>query len=300
MNRLPDFLIVGAAKSGTTALYHYLNQHPEIFLSPIKETNFFALKGKEISFRGPNDNFGVHRRTITNIRDYYKQFVNVADEKAVGEICPAYLYFEDTAKNIQQYIPNAKIIVVLREPIERAFSAWVHLKRDGREKLSFKDALADESRRIKDNWAEIWHYQAEGMYYTQLKRYYDTFPKENIKVILYEDFKQEPALVYSEICNFIGVDNSFVPDMTAKHNTGSFSSINVLTYLFMKKNYIKSFLKKVLPISLRNRIKKILLMKNIIHIPIISKDDRDNLKEVFSQETRNLEELIGIKLKNWK
>jgi len=300
MNRLPNFLIIGAAKSGTTALYHYLNQHPDIFLSPIKETNFFALKGKEVTFKGPNDNIGIHRRTITNIRDYHTQFVNVADEKAVGEICPSYLYYKDAAKNIQEHIPNAKIIVILREPVERAFSAWVHLKRDGREKLSFKDSLANESRRIKDNWAEIWHYKEEGMYYTQLKRYYDIFPKDNIKVILYEDFKQKPALVYSEVCDFIRVDNSFVPDMTVKHNTGSFSSINVLTYLFMKRNYIKSFFKIIFPISLRNRIKKTLFMNNVIQIPILSKNEKDGLKGVFSQEIRRLEELIDVKLENWK
>ena len=239
MNKLPDFLIVGAAKSGTTALYHYLIQHPEIFLTPIKETNYFALKDTSISFKGPKDDIGIHRRTITDIVDYQNQFINITNEKAVGEICPSYLYYEDAPKNIRECIPEVKIIVILREPVERAFSAWVHLTRDGREKLSFLDALNDESRRIKENWAEIWHYKEEGMYYKQLKRYFDFFSKENIKVILYEDFKQKPALVYSDICDFIGVNNSFVPDMNVKHNTGSFSSSRFVTYLLMKNNYIK-------------------------------------------------------------
>ena len=132
---MPDFLIVGAAKSGTTALYHYLGQHPEVFLSPIKETNFFAQKGKNLDFNGPKDNLITHKKTITETVDYYNQFTNVTNEKAIGEICPSYLYYKDAPKNIKEHIPEVKIIAILREPVSRAFSAWVHLTRDGREYL---------------------------------------------------------------------------------------------------------------------------------------------------------------------
>jgi len=300
MNRLPNFLVVGAAKSGTTALYHYLNQHPEVFLSPIKETNFFALKDKELSFNGPGDDKGIHRRSITDIIEYKNQFINVSDEKAMGEICPSYLYFEDAPKNIKEHIPEVKIIVILREPVARAFSAWVHLTRDGREYLNFKEALADEPRRIKENWAEIWHYKEESKYYNQLKRYYDSFPKENIKVVIYEDFKKNQMRVYSEICNFIGVNSSFVPNMSAKHNTGSLSNSRFLTLLFMKKNIFKTFFKIILPPFLRAKIKNFLSDSNIIGTPIISKDDKKKLKLLFSNDICKLEELINIELKDWK
>ena len=104
MNKLPNFLIIGAAKSGTTALYHYLGQHPEVFLSPIKETNFFAQKGNKVHYNGPMDNSITHKKTITDIVNYKNQFINVFDEKAIGEICPSYLYFEDAAKNIKEHI----------------------------------------------------------------------------------------------------------------------------------------------------------------------------------------------------
>lgn len=300
MNKLPNFFIVGAAKSGTTALYHYLTQHPEVFLSPIKETNFFAQKDKRIAFKGPGDDNGIHRRTITQIDDYYNQFINVRDEKAIGEICPSYLYFADAPLNIKAHIPKAKIIAILREPVARAFSAWVHLTRDGREYLSFEEALADEPRRIRERWAEIWHYKEESKYYNQLKRYYDSFPNENIKVVLYEDFKKNPMKVYAEICNFIGVDSSFSPNMSAKHNTGSLTNSRLLTLLFMKKNILKTIFKIILPSFLKTKIKKYLSHNNIISTPTMSNENKNNLKRLFSKDVCKLEELINIELKDWK
>ena len=297
---LPNFLIVGAAKSGTTALYHYLNQHPEVFLSPIKETNFFAQKGKKVNFNGPKDNLVTHRRTITEIVDYNNQFINVTNEKAIGEICPSYLYFEDAPKNIKEHIPEVKIIAILREPVSRAFSAWVHLTRDGREYMSFSDALDDEPRRIKDNWAGIWHYKEAGKYYGQLKKYYDSFPKENIKIIIYEDFKRNPLTVYKEICKFIAVKSSFVPNMNKKHNTGSLSNNRFLTILFMKKNVFKILFNIIFPSFLKIKVKQLLFRSTLISTPNISKENKKQFKLLFSEDIRKLEELINIQLNDWK
>ena len=230
MKSLPNFLIIGAAKSGTTALYHYLKQHPDVFLTSIKETNFFSLDGINIDFKGPGDSEGVHRNSITNITEYSHQFSKYKNEKAIGEVCPSYLYFDNAPKNIKKYIPDAKIIAILRDPVDRAFSAWLHLTRDKREYCSFDKALNNELTRIKENWAEIWHYKEQGMYYKQLSRYYDVFPKDNIKVFFYNDFKNNPKKIYSEICDFIGVNNSFNVDMDQTHNQGGVPR-NRLLYL---------------------------------------------------------------------
>jgi hypothetical protein len=300
MNRLPDFLVVGAAKSGTTALYHYLNQHPEVFLSPIKETNFFALKDKELSFNGPGDDKGIHRRSITDIIEYKNQFINVTTEKAVGEICPSYLYFEDAPKNIKEHIPKVKIIAILREPVARAFSAWVHLTRDGREYLSFKEALADEPRRIKENWAEIWHYKEESKYYDQLKRYYDSFPKENIKVVIYEDFKKNQMRVYGEICNFIGVKSSFVPSMSAKHNKGGIPKNKIIWNLMMKQNIWKTLFNHLMPIKIRKMIKEKIEARNVNKKPQLDKNKRKELSVQFRDEINKIEQLIEQDLTVWK
>lgn len=297
---LPNFLIVGAAKCGTTALYHYLGQHPEVFLTPIKETNFFAQKGKKVDFNGPKDNLGNHRRTITEIVDYNNQFINVTDEKAIGEICPSYLYFKDAPKNIKEHIPEVKIIAILREPVSRAFSAWVHLTRDGREHLSFSDAIVDEPRRIKDSWSGIWHYIEAGKYYGQLKRYYDSFPKENIKVIIYEDFKKNPLRVYKEICDFIGVKSSFEPNMNVKYNTGSLSKNSFLTHLFMKPNFLKTSFKNIFPFFVQKKVELFLLRSSLINIPTLSKQNKKELQSLFIDDMNKLEELINVELSGWK
>ena len=300
MNRLPNFLVVGAAKSGTTALYHYLAQHPEVFLSPIKETNFFALKDKDLSFKGPGDYKGIHRRTITEIGDYYNQFIKVTDEKSIGEICPSYLYFEDAPKNIKEHIPKVKIIAILREPVARAFSAWVHLTRDGREYLNFKEALADEPRRIKENWAEIWHYKEESKYYNQLKRYYDSFPKENIKVVIYEDFKKNQMRVYGEICNFIGVKSSFVPSMSAKHNKGGIPKNKIIWNLMMKQNIWKTLFNHLMPIKIRKMIKEKIEARNVNKKPQLDENKRKELSVQFRDEINKVEQLIEQDLTVWK
>ncbi len=299
MNRLPNFLVVGAAKSGTTALYHYLAQHPEVFLSPIKETNFFALKNKELSFNGPGDDKGIHRRSITDIIEYKNQFINVTTEKAIGEICPSYLYLKDAPKNIKEHIPEVKIIAILREPVARAFSAWVHLTRDGREHLSFEEALADEPRRIKENWAEIWHYKEESKYYNQLKRYYDSFPKENIKVVTYEEFQENPLKVYSELCKFIDVDNRFVPDMSSEHNKGGIPKNKIIWNLMMKQNIWKTLFNHLMPIKIRKKIKEKIEARNVNKKPQLDIYRRKELSIQFLDEINKIKQLIEQDLTEW-
>ena len=298
-NLLPNFLVIGAAKSGTTALYHYLNQHPEIFLTPIKETNFFALDGLNIKFNGPGDDLGVHRNSITNINDYYNQFKEYKHEKVTGEVCPLYLYSKIAPLCIKKYIPNVKIVAILRDPVDRAFSAWLHLTRDEREVLSFSKAITEEKKRIKNNWAEIWHYIEQGMYYAQLSRYYDIFPKKNIKVFFYQDFKNNPINIYSEICSFIGVNSSFVPDMNQIHNKGGIPKNRFLYNLMMRKNYFKTIFNFFIRGFLRKKIKLHLDTKNLTSIKL-DQNDKLRYKSIFKDDIIELEKLLNIKLNHWK
>ena len=118
---LPNFLIVGAAKSGTTALYHYLNQHPDIFLTPIKETNFFSMEGNTVNFNGPGDKSGTHSTSINNLEGYCKQFSRAKDKDVLGEVCPSYLYYPEAPINIYKYIPDVKIITIFHDFVSNAF-----------------------------------------------------------------------------------------------------------------------------------------------------------------------------------
>lgn len=299
MNKLPNFLIIGAAKCGTTSLYNYLGQHPEVFLSPLKETNFFVQKGKKIDFKGPKDNLYNHL-TITDIGDYNNQFSDVFDEKAIGEICPSYLYREDAPKNIKEHIPKVKIIAILREPVARAFSAWVHLTRNGEEYLSFDDALLNEPRRIKANWREIWHYQEMSKYYEQLKRYYDSFPKENIKVFIYEEFKDNPLKTYSEICSFIDVDTSFIPETGIKHNTGKIPKNAYLHKVYFIIVFFKNILTFLISDNYLSTLKRCYNRLFFYEKPKLSDADILKYKRIFEKDIKMLEQLIDIDLSIYK
>ncbi|MGL6339568.1 MAG: sulfotransferase family protein, partial [Waterburya sp.] len=129
---MPNFLIIGAAKAGTTALHEYLQQHPQIYLTPTKETNFFAFEGEIINFQGTGDE-ALKDFSITDLNTYQAEFEQVTQELAIGEACPSYLYYPQAATRIKQYIPDARLIVILRNPVERAYANFLHIVRDDRE-----------------------------------------------------------------------------------------------------------------------------------------------------------------------
>jgi hypothetical protein len=209
---LPNFIILGAAKAGTTALYHYLNQHPQIFMSPMKETNFFALMDESLNFCGPGDCDFINRFSITSMEAYREQFAGSQGALAVGEASPLYLYSPKAPPRIQQHIPDAKLIIMLRHPIERAYSAFLHLVRDGRETTTdFGEALAMEEERIRAGWEHIWHYKNMSLYYEQVKRYYDLFDRSRIKLYLYYDFRTETMQMLGDVFRFLDVDDTLPP-----------------------------------------------------------------------------------------
>ncbi len=149
---LPNFLVIGATKSGTTSLYTYLKQHPEVYM-PMKEPNFFALEGREPPFfRGPEGWKEPSQKRITDLEGYRTLFAGASGEKAMGEVSPLYLYAPQAAYRIRRYVPEAKLVAILRNPVERAYSAYMHLVREDREPLGFAEALKEEERRIQSNW----------------------------------------------------------------------------------------------------------------------------------------------------
>lgn len=218
MHRLPNFFIVGAAKSGTTSLYHYLKQHPEIYMSPIKEPKYFSSSINKFPHRGPND-IEVDKTVIKSWGDYLGLFGSASVEKRLGDASADYLYFyEHVAPLIKRTSPEAKIIAILRNPIERAFSAYCHLVKEGRETLSFEEAIEIEEERKKKNYEFIWFYKDVGLYYSQVEAYLNAFGEKNVKIYLYDDFKQNPLGVTKDVFKFLEVDESFVPDIAIKHN----------------------------------------------------------------------------------
>jgi len=200
---LPNFLIIGAMKAGTTSLHYYLAQHPEIFLLPQKETNFFAQESAMC----------MREKTVTEEQEYASLFRDVTNEKAIGETSPAYLCVIDAPRRIAKMLPNAKLIAVLRNPIERAFSHYVMRRQQGKEvRASFDEVMAT------DDIDPLRSYKSRGFYGQQITRYLKHFPKEQIQIFLYEELVENPIAVVRGICQFLEIDQQFVPNMSKRHN----------------------------------------------------------------------------------
>ncbi|MBE9062318.1 sulfotransferase [cf. Phormidesmis sp. LEGE 11477] len=294
--QMPNFLIIGAAKAGTTSLYSYLAQHPQIYMSEQKEPRFFALEGEQPSYGGITQ--GINRGSISTLADYQKLFEGVSDEVAVGEASTIYLYSEKASDRIQHHIPDAKLIAVLRNPADRAFSSYVHLVRDGFETLSFAEGLRAEPNRREENWQPLWFYQHRGFYYGQLKRYFDRFDSQQIKVYLYEDLVRSAQTVAQDIYQFLGVDDGFVPDLT-RSNVSGIPKRRWLQNLFMKDNPLKSVVKPLLPKQMRKRISRDVHRQNTGDKPAFPPEVRQQLIETYREDILKLQDLLNRDLSGW-
>lgn len=295
---LPNFLIIGAGKAGTRSLYSYLQQHPEVYMSPVKETNFFALEGEEINFKGPKANQEINSWSINNLEDYQKMFDSVQSEKAIGEASPLYLYSPKAPDRIKHYIPDAKLIAVLRNPAERAFSNYNYFSIPEFEPLSFEKALQAETERINNQWEWIWHYKNLGFYYSQLQRYYKIFSPNQIKVYLYEDIQADSQKVISDLFNFIGVDPNFIPNTYKKHNVTYKVKSKALLNFFEKPNLIKNFIRNLVPDTIRKPMAAKVYRSNLVK-PQLEPKIRSELIEVYREDILRLQDLIQRDLSAW-
>ncbi len=243
MNK-PNFLIVGAAKSGTTSLYHYLKQVPDIFLSESQKETFF-LTGKKFNQINPN---GGHygSNAIDSFDEYLSLFKNVKDERAIGEVCTGYLFFaKETIPNIKKYLGNPTIIMVLRNPIERAYSNYLHTVRDSYESGSFEQALKLE--KIRKEQSYWWGYQLleVGLYYNKVKLYLKHF--RNVHIYLFEDLAQDTAGILEDICAVLEVDsNANHKLLSQKFNVSGVPKNEIIHNILTKPKYFPPPIRKLL------------------------------------------------------
>jgi Sulfotransferase family len=302
---MPNFLLIGAQKSGTTSLYAYLKQHPQIFMSPLKEPRFFAFEGEKPNFRGPGDE-KLYESIVGDIEAYRTLFEGVSKEKAIGEASVVYLYISSAPERIRHYIPGVKVIAILRNPVERAYSAFLHLTRDRKEPLrDFARALQAEEERISNNWGPIWHYRQVGFYYVQLKRYFDTFEREQIRVYLYEDLNDDPMQVMKDIYGFLGVEDAFVPEVSRRYNVSGIPTNegwHALYSFLLGQNLAKSIIRPLLPRGLRQRVSTTLLstlQDRTLVKPPLPTEVQQQLTELYREDILKLQELIGRDLSQW-
>jgi len=293
---LPNFLIIGAAKAGTTSLYHYLNQHPQIFMSPVKEPYFFSFVGETPNFQGPGAE-SVVNEAITDIEKYKKLFENSISEIAIGESSASYLYIPKTAKFIHRYIPNIKMIAILRNPIDRAYSHFSMFVSEGREHISnFEKAILEEKKRLEMNWGWSWQYTSVGLYYNQLKRFYNIFNKNQILIILYEDFRNNTIDIVRDIFAYLNVDEKFNPTLSVKYNVTLLPKNRSIHSFVKGDSKTKKIIKAVTPNNWRGRIYKSL---NYGPPNKLSIETRRRLRPLFQEDIIKLQDLIGRDLTRW-
>lgn len=295
---LPNFLIIGVAKAGTTSLYKYLEQHPDVYMSSFKEPGFFAFEGQKLDFQGPGAKYRINQWSVTDIDSYREMFAE-ANQKAIGEATPLYLYYQESCDRIKHYIPDVKLIAMLRDPVERAFSNYVWAVQPGAEPITnFADALAAEPERIENNWSPRWHYKAQGFYYQQLKPYFEKFDPQQIKVYLHEDFVANPQEILQDIFQFLAIDESFKVDLSRKHNVTKIPRNKVWHQFLDKPNPIKSLVKPFLPAQFRHNIRINAKEKNL-YKPKLTPQLRQQLIAEYKPDILQLQDLIDRDLSSW-
>ncbi len=298
---LPNFILLGAAKSGTSSVWDYLKQHPQIFMSNPKEPNFFVFEGVKLPpFSGPESPEVLLKRlyqnTITDWESYQALFDKVSDEMAIGEASVRYLYFPQAPENIKKYIPDVKMIVMLRNPVDRLYSHYVMNIRHLLEPLSIEKALDQEEERINNNWGWDWHYTKLGMYSQQIQRYLNIFEPEQLKILFYDDFRENPVGIMKEIYQFLGVDDSFVLDIKRRKNQGYLPKNKLVHKFLFTSNPLKSFLEKILPRSLYKKLINNLKKWNSGPIPPLPVALKKSLNEVFREDITELQKIVNREL----
>jgi len=291
---MPNFVIIGAAKAGTTSLYRYLCQHPQVYMSPVKEPRFFAFKDQDIPFQGPG--IAYWRKTsVTSLAEYEALFRPTCEQSAVGEASPLYLYSKKACREIGQLAPEAKLIAILRHPVDRAYSHFAHNRASNVEPLSsFREALREEAQRRQQNWGAPWYYRDRGYYYRQLRTYYDTFRRDQIGVWLYDDLKTNAARFLSEIESFLAVDHAAI-DTTEHHNVTRLRRKDFLGRVAGAATPLRRLAKVVLPHGLRTHIRN-----RVDYVrPTVSETLRRQLTKGYHEDILALQNLLGRDLSHW-
>ena len=294
VKNFPNLLIVGAAKSGTTSLHNYLKQHPDFFMTDHKEPHFLI-----------NNEIGVKRvhKAVTTLSDYQKMFEGSSEYKYRGESSVMYLPFPDIAiRNIKKYLnKDVKIIIMLRNPVERAFAGYLHnVRYNTSENLSFEEAIEKSEERYQktNDMTPDTRYLHVGMYYNQVKKYMDEFGK-NVHVVIYDDYVSNINRSIKRVFDFLKVNNIEM-DTSQRHMVGGWIFKNpILRKLMVSKNGLKSFVKLLLTSSsLRKKIRTIIMRFGTSKTPELTTKMRKFLEDYYRDDIVKLENLIDKDL-NW-
>jgi hypothetical protein len=288
--RRPDFFILGAGKSGTSSLYFYLAQHPEIFMSPVKEPSFFC------------DIFQV----VDNAVDYAKLFQNATTQKRVGEASHVYFSYPKTAPVLRAFFPDARFLLILRDPVDRAYSLYHHMARHGFEWIpSFEKALQAEEHRAVDPAFEKHNpqyfynylYFRSGLYGEQIERYLQWFERDRFLFLTLDELQSNPLGVIQRAWAFLDVDPSIVPEIEVKNKGGGVRSA---PWQFFLRHRLRPTLTR-LNVPRKAEMLAWLFGRNSTGVPIppMNPKTRELLRSRYANDLQRTEEFTGLDLSAW-
>lgn len=301
---LPNFLVIGAAKAGTTSLWSYLAQHPEVYLPETKEPNYFAFADEPPNCTGPAPAHVIHelllKFSVTTWPEYLALFDGRTSQKAVGEASVRYLYVPEAAARIHARLPGVRLIAVLREPVARLYSHYWMNRQFQLEDLELEDAIAAEPERRRAGWGYDWHYVAVGSYASQIERCFRTFGRERVAVFLYDELSADPLSVFRQVCCFLGVADSFVPDVSERSKEANRPRFLALDRMLHHPNPVRSLGFRILRPARFEALRVRIRRWNSARVPPLENGRRERLKEHFRADVRRLEQILGRDLSAWQ
>lgn len=313
--KLPNFFVVGAAKAGTSSLGHYLNQHPDVYISPVKEPLFFSKDFRREAFRPEYlasvasldvgsylRNHPLPHKPIAHIddpEDYLALFREVENEKAIGELSTGYLYSSCAAENIFKFNPASKIVVVLRQPVERAYSHHQMAVRDFVDfDYDFISALERDYAAQEKGWGISHLYVELSLYFDQVRRYLEIFPEKQVKIFLFDDLKRDPVKFLAELFEFLEVDPSHVASIDVSEHKNAASrpryrfSRRFENLLHAARKYVR-----LLPDGYKEVIRGVMYTNKCAHK--LQKHELERAMKYFDEDIQKLSILIKRDLRCW-
>ncbi|HYV91929.1 MAG TPA: sulfotransferase domain-containing protein [Chitinophagales bacterium] len=289
--QLPNFLLVGAGKSATRSLYNYMIQHPDVFMPKLKEPQFFVA----------NEVKGRIQKWVEDFDHYKKLFATAHGKKAIGEASVMYLFFyQEAIKNIKKYLGDeVKIMLILRNPVDRAYSAYnfVHVNNPD-EKFSFEEALEKEDERWKNRATLFMQYKRMGLYADAVKAYQDNF--KQVHIMWYDELRKDPATVLKGVFDFLGITSDVEIDYTRQWNKGGKKWKNpLLRWLFMSDNVFKNTYKVFFRKRKGVRTNEFFTKNFMEKTEPMNPDTRKMLIEYFRSDILKLQQITGRDLTSW-
>lgn len=262
---LPTFLVVGAARSGTTGLVEGLRTHPQVFVTDPKEPHYFALHRRKARFTAPGDDHTINRVSVTELDDYLALYPTGGDHLALGDASVSTMYYhEDALPEIARLNPDVRLVVLLREPVARAFSSHQYMRARGLEpEEAFLDAVELEQERIDAGWHHIWHYTSMSRYAESLEALHDTFGHDQVGVWFHDELESDYTGTVSQILRFIGVppvagEATGVPHVNVSGQP-KYRAVHRAIALATANRRIRSFVKARTSYRFRERIRRAVL-----------------------------------------